>query len=310
MCSRLLHRPTIMLTLCLITAGCGSKTPPPQAVDITDDVGRTVSVTIPVDRIVTMAPNLTEITFAAGAGKQLVGVTTADDFPPEVDSLPRFAALGVDFEAVLSLKPDLILATDQVNSPRDADMFDSLEIPVLYMNFAGLEDIFEAIEVVGRLAGSADRASEHAMTLREAIRDLSERTSSVVEKPDVLFLISGERLFGFGSGSYVHQMIEAAGGTSVSADIDMAAPVFSEEYVIEQAPDVILGSFPDGTTATDLLRQHPAWSSVPAIRNGRVYTIDPDIVLRPGPRVVEGIYRMALLLHPSLFENDASIVRR
>ena len=126
----------------------------------------------------------------------------------------------------------------------------------------------------------------------------------------MLFLISKERLFGFGSGSYVHTMIHAAGGNSISADMDVSAPVFSEEYVIEKAPDVIIGAFPEGTTARDLLAQYPAWSSVPAVRENRVYTIDPDIVLRPGPRVVEGAYRMALLVHPSLFENDASIVRR
>jgi iron complex transport system substrate-binding protein len=216
----------------------------------------------------------------------------------------------VDFEAVLALKPDLVLATDQVNSPRDAEMFDSLEIPILYMSFASLEDIFDAIGSVGRIAGTPQRAAEHASTLSEAVQELRERTATVVDRPDVLFLISSERLFGFGSNSYVHTMIEAAGGNSVSADMDVTAPVFSEEYVIEKAPDVIIGSFPEGTTAADLVREHPAWTSIPAIRENRVYNIDPDIVLRPGPRVVEGTYRMALLLHPSLFEADASIVRR
>ena len=305
----LLHLTTILAFL-TISMGCGSKTPRPEAVEVTDDVGRTVSVRIPVERIVTMAPNLTEITYAAGAGDLLVGVTTADNYPPEVDSLPKFSAVGVDFEAVLSLKPDVVLATDQVNSPRDADMFDSLDIPILYMSFSSLDDIFDGIGSVGQLAGTAQRAQDHAATLRDAVKELRDRTSTATERPDVLFLISSDRLFGFGADSYVHTMIDAAGGQSVSADMEVSAPVFSEEYVIEKAPDVIIGSFPAGTTAEDLLRQHPAWSAVPAIRDGKVYTIDPDIVLRPGPRVVEGTYRMALLLHPALFENDASIVRR
>jgi ABC-type Fe3+-hydroxamate transport system substrate-binding protein len=308
--SRLPTFPVALIANLIFLTGCGSKAPQPETVKLTDDLGRTVSVRVPVERIVTMAPNLTEITFAAGAGSQLVGVTTADDYPPEVDSLPKFSALGVDFEAVVALKPDVVLATDQVNTPRDADMFDSLDIAVLYLSFSSLEDIFDGMRTVGRLAGTADRAADHAATLADAILDLRERTSMAGERPEVLFLISGERLFGFGSGSYVHTMIDAAGGTSVSADVDVSAPVFSEEYVIEKAPDVIIGAFPEGTTAADLLAQHPAWSSVPAIRENRVYSIDPDIVLRPGPRVVEGAYRMALLLHPSLFENDASIVRR
>ena len=302
--------PVALFATLLILSGCGSKSPQPDAVELTDDLGRTVSVALPVGRIVTMAPNLTEITYAAGAGDRLVGVTTADDYPPEVDSLPKFSALGVDFEAVLALKPDVVLATDQVNTPRDADMFDSLDIPVLYLSFSSVDDIFDGIRTVGRLAGTTERAAEHASTLAAAIEDLRNRTAAAGDRPNVLFLISKERLFGFGSGSYVHTMIHAAGGNSVSADMDVSAPVFSEEYVIEKAPDVIIGAFPEGTTARDLLAQYPAWSSVPAVRENRVYTIDPDIVLRPGPRVVEGAYRMALLVHPSLFENDASIVRR
>lgn len=300
----------LALTVPGLIAGCSSKSPQRSAREWIDDAGRTVSVRVPVQRIVTMAPNLTEITFAAGAGGKLVGVTTADDYPPEVDSLPKFSAVGVDFEAVLALEPDVILATDQVNSPRDADMFDSLGIPILYLNFSGLDDIFEAIRTVGDLAGTGDRASDHAQTLRDAVDDLRTRTSTVTERPRVLFLISGDRLFGFGKNSYVHEMIEAAGGVSISADMDVTAPVFSEEYVIEEAPDLIIGSFPPGTAAAELLEAHPAWTTVPAIRNNRVYTIDPDIVLRPGPRVVEGTFRMALILQPDVFENEASIVRR
>jgi ABC-type Fe3+-hydroxamate transport system substrate-binding protein len=257
-----------------------------------------------------MAPNLTEITFAAGAGDKLVGVTTADDYPPEVDAIPRFSAVGVDFETVVAMKPDIVLATDQVNSPKDADMFASLDIPIYYAGFGGLDDIFDAIRTVGEMAGTGPRAAEHAGTLQNALVELSQQTADLSAKPRVLFLISGDRLFGFGKDSYVHEIIRAAGGESVSAQMDVKAPVFSEEYVIEQAPDVIIGAFPTSTTAADLLQAHPAWSTVPAIRSARVYSIDPDIILRPGPRVVEGAFRMALLLHPDLLEKDASIISR
>ncbi len=307
---RLPLHPSLLLILLVTLSACGARGPQRASVEITDDLGRNVQIQIPVGRIVTMAPNLTEIAFAAGAGDKIVGVTTADNYPPEVDSIPRFAAVGVDFEAVVALKPELILATDQVNSPRDAEMFNSLAIPIVYMRFGSLEDIFEAIKTVGDLAGTGTRAAEHSGTLADAIEDLRETTAGAAQRPRVLFLISSEKLFGFGKNSYIHEMIEIAGGASVSGDVDVEAPVFSEEYVIQQAPDVIIGAFENGTSASDLLESFPAWSTVPAIRNDRVYAINPDVVLRPGPRVVEGTFRMALLLHPALFESDASIVRR
>ena len=296
--------------LVLATAGCNKNNPPRASLELTDALGRTVGVDVPVQRIVTMAPNLTEITFAAGAGDKLVGVTTADDYPPEVDAIPRFSAVGVDFETVVAMKPDIVLATDQVNSPKDADMFASLDIPIYYASFGGLDDIFDAIRTVGEMAGTDPRAAEHAGTLQTALAELGQKTADLSAKPRVLFLISSDRLFGFGKDSYVHEIIRAAGGESVSAQMEVRAPVFSEEYVIEQAPDVIIGAFPTSTSAADLLQAHPAWSTVPAIRSGRVYSIDPDIILRPGPRVVEGAFRMALLLHPDLLEKDASIISR
>ncbi len=275
-----------------------------SATQYTDDLGRSVEIVVPVDRMVSLAPNLTEIAFAAGAGDRLFGVTSADNYPPEVDTIPKFNAVPIDFEAIRTLEPDVVLATDQVNSPKDATMFESLGTPVYFLTFSSLDDIFDAVVTVGSLAGTKRRASDHSTTLRQAVMDLRDRTRAIESRPKVLFLIGEDTLFGFGQGSYVHEIIDAAGGISVSAAEPLAAPVFSDEYVIEQQPEVIVGSFSPDVDADRLLELHPAWRTVPAIQNGRVYAINPDVVLRPGPRVVEGAYRMALLLHPELFGNS------
>ena len=294
--------------LILIVAGActSSERDGTSTTEYTDDIGRTVRIADPAERIVTLAPNLTEIVFAAGAGDRLVGVTTADDYPPEVQTLPRISAVPVDFESVALLRPDVVLATDQVNSPKDAASFESLDVPVYFFHFTSLEDIFAAIEVTGKIAGTAERAASHAATLRQALEDLKERTNPVANPPRVLFLISDEKLFGFGRGSYIHEIIRAAGGESVSADEELPAPVFNDEYVVEQQPDVIVGSFPPEVDAETLLKLHPAWGTVPAIRNDRVYAVNPDIVLRPGPRAIEGAYRLALILHPELLGSGSS----
>lgn len=273
---------------------------------MSDDLDRRVALERPIERVVTLAPNLTEIVFAAGAGPRLVGVTTADDYPPAVDSLPRFGALPVDFEAITALHPDLVLATDQVNTPRDAAVFESLAIPVYFFSFHTVDDVLASIRTTGRLLGTAAEADATADSLQHTLDRLRTRTRDVAQRPRVLFLVDDETLYAFGAESYIHTLIELAGGHSITADIDAQAPTLSEEYVLGHRPDVIIGAFGADYDPGRLLALHPAWDVVPAVANERVYGLEPDLVLRPGPRLVEGARQMAHLLHPDRFERPAA----
>lgn len=116
----------------------------------------------------------------------------------------------------------------------------------------------------------------------------------------MLLLAGAKTLYSFGQESYVHDLIRMAGGRSVTAKLDAKAPVLSEEFVIRKNPDVIIGTFAETHDAQKLLALHPSWRSVSALEEGRVYTVDGDVVVRPGPRVVEGVRRMAALLHPQM----------
>lgn len=264
-----------------------------------------MTVARPVRRVVTLAPNLTEIVFAAGAGSKLAGITTADDHPPAVDSLPRVGALPIDFEAVAALQPDLVLATDQVNAPRDAETFEALGLPLYFFSFPTLDSVFAGIRRTGALLGTRRAANRAADSLAAATRRLRARTRGANERPLVLFLIGDDTLYAFGKNSYVHTLIDLAGGRSLTADLDASAPVLSEEYVLEQKPEVIIGAFGADYDPATLRRLHPSWDVVPAVRDGRVHSLPPELVLRPGPRLVEGARRMARLLHPALFASDS-----
>lgn len=276
---------------------------PASTTTFTDDLEHTVALSPPVERVVTLAPNLTEIVFAAGGGPRLVGVTTADDYPPAVDSLPHFSALPLDFEALATLNPDLVLATDQVNTPRDAETFSTLDIPIYFFSFTSLDDVLQGIRTTGHLLETVNQANAAADSLQRAIDALRARTASVESRPRVLFLIGDDTLYAFGATSYVHTLIELAGGRSITADIDTKAPTLSEEYVLTHKPDVIIGAFGTGYNPDRLLDLHPTWDVVPAIQNGCVYSMNPALVLRPGPRLVAGARRMAHMLHPNLFED-------
>lgn len=285
----------------LLAAGCQPQRETASLrAPVTDELGRTVRMPSVVERAVTLAPNLTEIVFAAGAGGTLVGVTTADDYPPAVESLPRFGALPIDYEAVVALKPDVILATDHVNALSDAAQFEALGLPIYFFSYNDLDGMLESIRVAGRLLGTAAHADATADSLAAAIDSLRRRTETVAHRPLTLFLISDETLFSFGDESYIHTMISLAGGQSATAAIGTNAPVLSDEYVLSIKPEVIIGAFGDDYDPARLLELHPTWDIVPAIEQGRVYGLDPDLFLRPGPRLVEGAWRMAATLHPSL----------
>ncbi len=273
----------------------------------TDDLGRNVAVT-GVNRIVSLAPNLTEIAFAAGAGSKVVAVGKSDDFPPAVDSLPHVGVLPVDVEAIVAQQPDLVIATTQVNSPRDADAFGAVDLPAYYFAFPTLQSVFDGIRRMGELAGTAAVARDSAATLEAQFSQLTSRTDSVLSsltpdgpdslaRPTVLVLAGSDVLYSFGNGSYVHTMVEAAGGRSLTQSIENAAPTLSEEFVLNARPTVIVGAFDTDNPVEVLLQHHPSFDLLPAVENGRVFSIDSDLLFRPGPRIVQGTERLAAVLH-------------
>lgn len=283
----------------LIAAGCATPDPGDRVVE--DALARSVQLPDTLTRIVTLAPNLTEIVFAAGAGNTLVGAGRPDDYPSQIVTLPRYSTFPLDFEAVAALGPQLALASDQVNGLRDADMLASLGIPTYFLSSNSLDEILGSIEQVGQLLGTEEAAESTADSLRRRIATLRALTRGV-EPPLTLFLIGEEPLFSFGRESYMHELIALAGGRSATGKLDAEAPILSEEFVLSIGPEVIIGPWGDDYEASRLLELHPTWNVLPAIVDGRVYGVDPDIVERPGPRLVEGAWAMARKIHPDLFD--------
>ncbi len=314
----MIHRTVLEFSLLIglvLATGCGASDADRSDATQTDDLDRTVRIERPVERVVSLAPNLTELAYAAGGGSKLVAVTTADDYPPAVDTLNRISALPVDFEAITAKNPDLVLATDQVNPPGDTKTFDSLDLPVYFFSFSSLSDVFEGIRTMGTLLGTEEVAADSARTLERQIASLRARTESIppAERPRVLVLIGDETLYSFGQGSYIHTLVEVAGGRSITDSLDASAPTLSEEFVLTEKPDVIVGAWGADYDPKRLLELHPTWDVVPALQNDRVYSLPASLLLRPGPRLVEGARRLAKRLHPDRFRTlsaDTSLASR
>jgi len=267
-----------------------SSSPSTDSIFVTDDLGRRVLLTRYVSRIVPIAPSMTEVLFAAGAGPNIAAVSHADNFPEDIKTLPRFNSLPMDYEALVRIQPDIILGTDQINNPRDAHLFESLGTPVLYFSFNSWADVPRVIRYVGMITGNSEKSDATADSLEQRVETLQEQIREEVARPRVLILIGSEKLFTFGKDSYVHELIEIAGGFSITESLDSSSPELSEEYVIEADPDLILGTF---AREVDLLENHPSFQSVPAIRNNQICMVEASLILRPGPRLVQGMEEIA-----------------
>ena len=302
-CSMPLRCSGFVLAVLLLLTGCGSSDSDPSPSSVIDDLGRTVRIEAPVERTISLAPNLTELAYAAGAGSTLVAVTKSCDYPPAVQSLDHVSALPVDFEAIVAQKPDLVLATDQINPPGDTETFVAVDVPIYFFSFGSLDDVFGALRTMGSLLGTEAAARDSARALKREVATLRARTDSLqqTDRPRVLVLVGDETLYSFGHGSYVHELVQLAGGRSITASIDTKAPTLSEEYVLKEKPDVIVGAWGSNYDSDRLLELHPTWDVVPAVKSDRVYSLPSSLLLRPGPRLVRGAHRMAAHLHPDRF---------
>lgn len=304
---RYLDTPIPRLVLLLsIAAFCACRDAPAPAASssdanardttVVDDLGRTLTFRAPARRVLALAPSLTEVVYAVGG--TLAAVSPVDDYPPAVADLPTFATFPLDHERVVSLRPDLVLATDQVNRPDDADALAGAGVSTYFFRLDGPADVPRVLRTAGTLLGRDGDTPARAFESRLAmVREAVDRANP----PRVLMLVGDETPYAFGLAG---PMLEAAGGTSVTADLDDTGAVLSEEWVLSQAPDVVVVLI-DPYEPENLVRHHPSWRGLPAVRSGRVHGLDPDLASRPGPRMAEGVARLAALLHPDRFPADA-----
>jgi iron complex transport system substrate-binding protein len=287
-----------LLTACVLLATCGRSPDPSPAGTRTDDLGRQVAVPEAPARVLSLAPNLTELLVAAGAGDRLVAASQADTYPPGLDTLPQYSTYPLDVEQVIALRPDLLLAHAAINRPDVADRLADLGVPTYFFRFETVGDVPRALRTLGGLFGTEGEGEAAAETFEARLAALEARTDTLSQQPRTLLLIGAETLYAFGGASYTQELIRLAGGESLTARFPGEGVTLSPEYVLEARPEVIVGAWGEDFDPAELLRQHPTWRTLPAVRDGRVHGLDPDLLLRPGPRLADGAEALARLLHP------------
>lgn len=250
---------------------------------VIDGVGRSVTLPARIERIVTLAPNVTELVAYAGAAERIVGTDSMSNHPPEIAMLPDVGGLEPSIEAIAALDPDLVIASTAGNPPAIARGLAGVGIPLYVLRTDRLEDLGAALRVLGSILG-VDGAA--AATRLDAAVAAQRRERA--RRPRVMIVLWPEPLFVAGRKTFLDDLLGVAGGVN-AVDVD-GWPSYSEEAVIRRPPDVIV--YPAAAvpaSAMQALAARAAWRGVPAIRDGALYAVSDDTLMRPGPRVAEGL---------------------
>jgi iron complex transport system substrate-binding protein len=257
---------------------------------------------------VSLAPNITEILFALGLKDRVVGVTSDCSYPQGARSVAKIGKYDApSLERILALTPDLIFCPAEGRLRRPYDALRSMGFPVVELHFRHIDDIPRLIEIIGRRTGKEAEAEQLAERLRRKRAQIA-RTVRGRPRVRVLFILGHDPLVAAGPGCFAHELIETAGGENVAAESRTAYPRLSLEEVVAGSPGIIveasMGS--QAGAAERRLRFWKKWPAIPAVRDGKVFFLDPDQVLRPGPRLFDGMEQMARLLHPHAFRGKSA----
>jgi iron complex transport system substrate-binding protein len=251
----------------------------------------------PVERIVSLAPHLTELAYAAGAGDKLVGTVEYSDFPLEAGRLPRIGdAFRIDYEQVALLEPDLVLAWGSGTPAEIIAKLTALGYRVIELEPGSIESIAAELRQIGTLAGTSDIAERSALLLLNRSTALQHRYAGK-EPRRVFFQISAEPLYTVSGSHVISEIIEDCGGINVFAAAANIAPAVSKEAIVAAKPDVILAATSPGDDDwADVWR---SWQQIPAVRDGHLFGIDRDLISRSGPRIVDGALQVCEALEKS-----------
>jgi len=266
-----------------------------------DQTGRSITVPDHPRRVVSLAPSITEIVFALDRGGRLAGATRFSDYPAAARKLPKVGSyVHLDLERITSLGPDLCIAVKDGNPIEVIRRLEGLGIPVFAVDPRNLVSVMTAIAQIGGLLNAGDRADALVRDMEDRIGRIHRRAQAASHRPGVFFQIGIQPIVAVGTDTFIHELIETAGGRNLTAG-EVPYPRLSREQVLALAPEVILiTSMARGETFTRMKAEWARWTDLPAVRQGRIHLVDSNLFDRPAPRMVAGLELLFELIHPDL----------
>lgn len=259
-------------------------------IDLTDDLGNRLSLTSYPKRIVSLAPNLTEIIFAVDAQDQLVGVTDYCTFPEEALTKQKIGnIINPNLEAIVSLKPDLVFANADGNPKPTVDKLQSYNISVFVFNVNHYSEVLDCIKKIGQITGHSSKSD----SIVNDMSNFSKTLAPVKNKPKIFMILNRNPIITASGGSFLNDLFELAGGQNAVGQMSERYPTINREALIQMNPDVILIPEKDIQQLPDSEYGYfKNLTTINAVKNKKIYYINPDLLLKPGPRLMLGLKQL------------------
>lgn len=253
-----------------------------------DDLGREVRIPVPLNRVISLAPSITEMAFAAGAGDRLIGVTSYCNYPAEAEKIQKVGDTQTpNIESIVALKPQLVLVSTASQLEAFASLLERQQISVYVLDVKTVDDVPNRLRRLGKIFWTNEPAEKAASEFERRVRVVETKISSS-DRPNAFLQISNEPLFTVGSDSFMTELIERGGGVSLTKDISGGYPKISKETALVMDPDVIILS-----DSEDNREPNVVFKNSKAVKNGRIIRINADILSRPGPRLADALEQIA-----------------
>ena len=297
----------VALAACSGASGSSSASSPTAGpLTATDDSGHQVTLTAPAARVVSLAPANTEIAFAIGAGAKLVAGTSYDDYPAAAKALPKIGDFqSPSVEKIVSFQPDLVLAAGGIQAGLRTKL-ENLGIKVFVIDPSTLDGVYTDLTGLGRLVGVSAQATKVVADMKLRAGAVEQRVAGLT-RPAVFVEIYSKPLMTAGKSTFIDDLVGLAGGTNIGSAAGSGYPAFSSEVLFKDNPDVYIATTGSMASPTQIAKRS-GYDGLKAVKNGRVYVIEDNLLVRPGPRLVDGLEQLARAIHPEVFGSPSPSV--
>lgn len=288
-------------------AGCGQanqaliESAPMISETYQDDLGHEINLPQVPSKVISMAPNITEMVFALGKGDLLIARSHVCDYPDDAFYLPEITTFpSLDLPSIVSYGPDLVLASTEIHTEQIVSAFDGLNVPLYFQSYGSMEDIYTNIRNLGAMLHATETANQLADSLARMEKIIADSTENEIGYRTAI-LMGTDPITVVGSKSYLNDMLQKCGGKNVFAGLEEKYPTISVEELIKVQPEFILLPSRNDQVYQELLARYPELhTKLPAAVNNHVFMIDPATTVRPGPRIIEGMVELTRILHPRI----------
>jgi iron complex transport system substrate-binding protein len=300
----------VLMALALALSACGGEEQPAASpeptgpvtgfpVTVTRSDGRELTIAEAPQRIASLSPGATEVLYAVGAGPQIVATDLQSDYPPEAANTTKLDAFQPNLEAIAGVEADLIIIAS--NQDNVVEALDGLGETVLFLEVPDtIDGVMEQVRLLARVSGRARQGERLAQELEGRIEGVTRRLAGVREGPRVYHELDNT-FFTVAPNSFVGDFYNLLKAQNIAEGAPTAYPQLSQEEILDRDPEVIILADADAGESPQTVKARPGWGVISAVKNDRIYVIDPDLVSRPGPRVVDGLEQLAHFLYPEKF---------